>query len=149
MAVENLAQHEADVLLAMEKHRVHDNALIFPARGGRAETELQSPNGRNQFLLYVGRGYAEYRNVSMHNRTGENVVLARLDIGGPAHRNPDDEEIPCPHLHLYSEVDGYKWAIPLPPECFTPASDPYRTLDEFMSYCNITRPPRIQRGLFP
>ena len=149
MADGNLAQNVADALLAMEKHRVHEDALIFPARGGRAEAELQSPNGRNKFRLYVGRGYAEYRNVSMHNRTGENVVLARLDIGGPTHRNPDDEEIPCPHLHLYSEVDGYKWAIPLPPERFTLASDPYRTLDEFMSYCNITRPPRIQRGLFP
>ncbi|MFW9280162.1 DUF6978 family protein [Glaesserella parasuis] len=26
--------------------------------------------------------------------------MVRLDIEGPPHRNPDGEEIICPHIHL-------------------------------------------------
>jgi hypothetical protein len=36
----------------------------------------------------------------------------RLDLDGPPHRNPDDEEIPWPHLHVYREGYGDKWASP-------------------------------------
>jgi hypothetical protein len=36
------------------------------------------------------------------------VVLVRLDLGGAPHRNPFDEEIGVPHLHLYREGFGDK-----------------------------------------
>jgi hypothetical protein len=37
----------------------------------------------------------------------------RLDLDGPPHRNPDDQEIPCPHLHIYRA--GYGDSGPSPP----------------------------------
>ena len=33
-------------------------------------------------------------------------------------------------------------------EQFSKISDLWRTLDDFMEFCNITQPPRIERGLF-
>jgi hypothetical protein len=72
----------------------------------------------------------------------------RLDIDGPPHRNPDGEEIPCPHLHIYREGLGDKWAIPAPSDRYTNTSDLFTTCDAFMQHCNITVPPNIQKGLF-
>jgi hypothetical protein len=63
-------------------------------------------------------------------------------------RNPDDGEIPCPHLHLYREGNGDRWATPLPAERFSDAGDPWLLLLEFMQFVNATVPPDIRRGLF-
>jgi hypothetical protein len=77
------------------------------------------------------------------------VVFVRLDLGGPPHRNPDDEEIPCPRLHVYREGYDDKWAIRLPPDRFSNINNLSITLDDFMTYCNIAQPPFVDRGLFP
>ena len=76
------------------------------------------------------------------------IVLVRLDFGGQPHRNPDDTEIGSPHLHLYREGYGDKWAFPIPSERFSDINDLGKTLDDFMHYCNITQPPRIRMGLW-
>ena len=74
--------------------------------------------------------------------------MARLDFGGAPHRNPDDQEIECPHLHIYREGYGVRWAMPLPVGDFTDASDPWMLLIEFMKFVNITVPPDVRKGLF-
>jgi hypothetical protein len=76
------------------------------------------------------------------------VVLVRLNFGGAPHRNPDGEEIDSPHLHLYREGFGDKWAIPVPGDVFGDVTDQWRTLQDFMQYCNIAEIPLIRRGLF-
>ena len=76
------------------------------------------------------------------------VILARLDFGGAPHRNPDGEEIACPHLHLYREGYGDRWASPPPADRFAPGADPWDALQEFMRFCNVSRPPELERGLF-
>ncbi|HEY7442131.1 MAG TPA: hypothetical protein VH701_06920 [Vicinamibacterales bacterium] len=40
--------------------------------------------------------------VAMEKHKADDTVY---EYGAP-HRNPDDEEIPCPHLHLYREGYG-------------------------------------------
>jgi len=84
----------------------------------------------------------------MQNRGRQVVVLVRLDLGGAPHRNPDDEEIPVPHLHLYREGYGDKWAVPVPADRFSNLADIWVTLEEFMRFCSVTQPPYIERGLF-
>jgi len=76
------------------------------------------------------------------------VVLVRLDFGGHPHRNPDGEEILSPHLHIYKEGYGDKWAIPVPTDRFPNMDDLWKTLEDFMRFCNITEPPFIEKGLF-
>ncbi len=73
------------------------------------------------------------------------IILARLDLGGPPHRNPDGQEILCPHLHLHREGYGDKWAYPLPVD-FTNPNDAWLILNEFMDYCNIVDKPDIRRN---
>lgn len=146
MAELNLTQAEADALIAMEKHRVNEDRSDFPMGGQSLALPLQSPAKREHFLLDLNRGRIDLLKVKMQNRARQVVVLVRLDLGGAPHRNPDDEEISAPHLHVYREGYGDKWAVPA--DRFTATTDCWATLEDFMRFCNITQPPRIERGLF-
>lgn len=148
MAEINLTQAEADALIAMEKHRASEDWFDFPMGGQSVVLPLQSLDRREQFLLDLSRGGIDLLKVKMQNWGRQVVVLVRLDLGGAPHRNPDDEEIPVPHLHVYREGYGDKWAVPVPADHFSNLSDVWVTLEEFMRFCNITQPPRIERGLF-
>jgi hypothetical protein len=109
---------------------------------------LQSADKRDQFLLDLSRGRTDLLKVKMQYRARQVVVLVRLDLGGAPHRNPDDEEIGVPHLHLYREGFGDKWAMLLPAETFRNPTDVWTTFEDFLRFCNIIRPPHVERGLF-
>ena len=148
MADINLTQAEADALIAMEKHRANKERTEFPKGGQSISLPLQSADKREQFLLDLSRGRIDLLKIKMQNRARQVIVLVRLDLGGAPHRNPDGEEIRVPHLHVYREGYGDKWAQHVPSDRFTGTGDIWRTLQEFMQFCNITEPPRIDRGLF-
>ena len=148
MADINLTQADADALLAMEKHKVDDSEHEYPSLGGGIRIPLQSPDKREFFFLDVSRGQIKLTKGTYQNRARGVTVLARLDFGGAPHRNPDDKEIECPHLHLYREGYGDRWAVPLPTGRFSDTADPWLLLLEFMQFVNITVPPDIRKGLF-
>jgi len=148
MATMDLTQGEAEALMVMEKHRANDDCCYFPMGGQNLVLPLHSPDKREHFLLDVSVGRIDLLKVKMQNRGRQVVVLVRLDLGGPPHRNPDDEEIPSPHLHVYREGYGDKWAQPIPPDRFPRIDDSPGTLEDFMQFCNIREPPRIERTLF-
>ena len=148
MADVNLTQAEADALIEMEKHRVNDDQTNFPMGGESAVVPLQSVDRREQFLLDLSRASINLSKVKMQTRGRKVVVLVRLDLGGAPHRNPDGEEIPVPHLHLYREGYGDKWAVAIPTDGFRAVGDVWTTFEEFLQYCNVTRLPNVERGLF-
>jgi hypothetical protein len=147
MAEINLTQAEANALIAMEKHASGDTRYSYPLPGELISALLASADKREQFFLDVRRGRIDLLKVTHQNRGRAVVVLVRLDLGGPSHRNPDGEEVSCPHLHVYREGFGDKWAVPAPPGKFPDTSDRWRTLQDFMSYCNVTKPPVIDKVL--
>lgn len=100
MADINLTQEDADALLAMEKHKADDAVYEYPSLGGGIRVSLLSPDKREAFFLDVTRSQIKLTKGTYQNRARGVAILARLDFGGAPHRNPDDEEIPCPHLHL-------------------------------------------------
>lgn len=144
----NLTQTEADLLIEMEKYRVDDALWNYPSLGGSITIPLFSGDKRENFLLDISRGKIDLLKGTYQNRSRQVVVLVRLDFGGQPHRNPDGNEIPSPHLHVYREGYGDKWATPIPVERFPNIGDLWQTLQDFLNYCNIIQPPIIQRGLF-
>jgi hypothetical protein len=148
MAEINLTQSEADLLLALEKHRVDEQQWDYPGLGGQIRIPLISADKREDFFLDIERGSINLAKGKYQNRARHVVILARLDFGGSPHQNPDGEIIPCPHLHLYREGFGDKWAFAIPPDKFSNPTDPWQALQDFMRYCNITQPPLIRQGLF-
>lgn len=148
MSSPELSQTEADALLAMEKIRSEDEIHEFPEQGGSIRLPLTCKEKREQFMLDVTRGRIELKKASFQNRSRQTIILVRLDIFGAPHRNPDGEEVPCPHIHLYREGFADKWAAPIDPLIFTNVDSQWDTLMEFMEFCKIVDPPKIQAGLF-
>jgi hypothetical protein len=112
MADINLTQAEADALIKMEKRGVDDKKWLFPSPGERIAIPLVSVDKRENFILDVTRGQIRLTKATYQERARQAIILMRLDLDGPPHRNPDDEEIPWPHLHVYREGYGDKWASP-------------------------------------
>lgn len=148
MADLDITQAEADALIAMEKHCVDNKDCLFPEPGGRLAIALTSPDKRENFMLDITRAQIKLTKATYQNRARQAIILMRLDIDGPPHRNPDDQEIPCPHLHIYREGYGDKWASPAPVDRYPNVQDLFSTFEAFMQHCNITEPPRIDKGLF-
>jgi len=144
----DISQAEADVLMGMNKIRQDDENHRYPDPGESLRIPLLSENGREEFMLDIARGKIALTKGTFQNRARQVIVLVRLDLGGSPHRNPDDGEIPCPHLHIFMAGYADKWAYPLPENDFTNPLDQEKTLDDFMRYCNITNPPFINRRLF-
>lgn len=109
MADDALAHTDADALLRMEKVPASADTFHFPDLAGWVEVPLASRDEREQFSLDINR-----KRISLttgYQACGQKVVvLARLDFAAP-HRNPDGSEVGVPHLHLYREGYGDKWAV--------------------------------------
>lgn len=142
-----LTQHEADALLELEKHYQGEERFFFPGLGGAIRIPLYSTDRREEFSLDITRGRIVLEKNTFQSRARKAVILARLDLGGPPHRNPDGEEIACPHLHLYREGYGDKWARILP-DAFVGVDDPWQLLAMFMDFCKVVTKPPIERELF-
>jgi len=148
MADIEITQAEADILIAMEKHFVDDKVWTFPAMGERIALALASLDKRENFMLDVTRAQIKLTKAAYQNRVRQAIVLMRLDIDGPPHRNPDGSEITCPHLHIYREGFGDKWAIAAPIDRYPDTLDLVSTCESFLEHCNIIGPSRMQKGLF-
>jgi hypothetical protein len=144
----DLTQSEADQLMTMPKRPRTDEIQMFPVLGGKLIIELESIDKSEDFLLDVTRSRIDFSRITYQNRGRAVVVLKRLDLDGAPHRNPDDQVIPCPHLHTYREGYGDKWAEPVSNGKFTNLADLSLTLAEFMTECNVVESPSIQTGLF-
>ena len=136
VGVAHLSQTEADTLLAMRKRPVTDEDVAYPSLGGKISVELVSLDGRENFTLDIGRSYVKLTRATFQTRARSTIILARLDLDGAPHTNPDGTELACPHLHLYREGFG-EWAYPVSPHVFTGSEDRRRTLHQFLTYCAI------------
>lgn len=148
MAEINLTQGEADNLIAMEKHRIDDRDWLFPGPNDRMVIPLTSLDKREAFVLDVRRAQIKLTKATYQNRARGTIILMRLDLDGSPHRNPDGEEIPCPHLHIYREGFADKWAMAAPADIYPNTLELFSTCEAFMRHCNVTNPPNIVKGLF-
>ena len=149
MAEQNLKQHEADALIAMEKRRLDATRHDFGGNVSKLSVDLQSLDGREAFVLDLWKGSLSIGKRKHQVRGHKTIILVRLDLGGAPHRNPDGVAVPCPHVHRYREGWGNKWAEPIDPAVFTDPADATRTLAEFLAYCRVTEPPIIEMGMLP
>lgn len=147
MPTKPITQAEADRLLGLPKGRVDAKAWNYPSLGARIAIPLTSTDKREKFWLDVVRSRIDLTKGTYQNRARKTVVLARLDFGAKPHRNPDGQPVMSPHLHLYREGYGDKWAVEVPSDDLpTNTEDPWTMLKDFMDFCNVVDRPIIQRG---
>jgi len=146
MADDALTQSDAEALLRMDKVPAAQDAVHFPDLGGRIEVPLVSSDERERFSLDINRKRIALT-TTYQARGRQIVVLARIDFAAP-HRNPDGSEVGVPHLHLYREGYGDKWAVDIPEGLLSKPDDSWQVLHDFMRYCGVVEQPNIVRGLF-
>jgi hypothetical protein len=143
-----LSQQEADALLVMSKHRVSDEAYEYPGLSGSIVIPLRSDDRREEFLLDIHRSRVDVAKGTYGNRARVSIVLASLHFGYRPHTNPDGVEISSPHMHVYREGYGIKFAYSLDPTLFPNPDDRWQLLHDFMRFVHITTAPEIVRGFF-
>ena len=143
-----LTQAEADALIAMEKFKTDDTRWNYPGAGQQLSVPLVSSDRREIFALDITRSRIKLTKSTHQNRARHAIVLLRLDLDGPPHRNPDGMEIPCPHLHVYREGYGYKWAETAPAYLCQQGDNAFAACVAFMAYCNIVVAPSFDVRLF-
>lgn len=142
-----LTQSEADALMKMLKEVTDRPPILFPCMGTAIALHLRSDDRKEEFLVDINRkGQIRVSKCTYQERYAHVEILLRLDIDGPPHQNPDGETIPCPHLHVFREGFGTKYAVPLP-TAFSDPTDLVQTLKEFLKFCNVRHVPTIQRSL--
>ncbi len=139
-----LTQAKANKLIKIEKHRQNNKKWDYPNAGGSLRIPLLSID-EEEFILDIWKGKISLK-YKYQTRFRKTIILIRLDIGGSPHRNPDGEEITSNHIHVYRENYNDKWAYPISIEQFRKIEDVFQTLEHFMKYCNVTKPPLITQN---
>ena len=152
-----LAQAEANALLQMPKAFIDAAPLDFSRTQPLSyERALLSLDRREEFLFDFERGRRNRARLKYQTRGREVVILARLDLDGPAHRNPPDsphrpgQRLPCPHFHVYTE--NFEDRIAYAPADvhglnLRDAANGLFCLEDFLRYCAVQPIPQIQQTL--
>ena len=154
----SLLQDEADRLLQMEKEFVDSSPIEFTTLEPMdCERELRSLDRREAFLLTLERGGSRNRaRLKYQTRARRIIVLARLELNGPRHRNPPDspykpgEWLSRTHLHLYREGYEDQIAYELRDAPGWPNGvwlEGIPALERFMRFCAIMQWPTIQTSM--
>jgi Family of unknown function (DUF6978) len=139
-----LTQAEADQLMQMAKHFVRPPGSISIPPGADDTYELADSSDRERFLLDVWRGTLRLTKLKFQDRAQTVVILARLDVDGAPHTNPDGQRLSGTHLHLFREGYDDRWAYPADAGAFTLLNDPGKTFQDFCAFCKIESPPPVQ-----
>lgn len=155
-----ITQQDADFFFEMEKFPEEDKKYQFPNSGGKLILPFISADNRENFLFDISRGSIKITKAKYQNRVRKSFVLRRLDYDSPAHLNPETEtipldilepykgkEIPSPHMHLYVEGFGERWAVPADLFLNLDNKDIYEIMTEFFKYCNVKKMPDVTKTL--
>ena len=114
---------------------------------------LQSLDRREQFFLTIERGRRKQIRLKYQTRARKVVVLARMDLNGPAHRNPPEspyrpnERLDGTHIHLYREnfEDRIAFLIgDVSGLSVRNLANAVMCLEDFLRFCGINKWPDIQ-----
>lgn len=143
-----MQQSLADHLIHMEKYVASQTEILLPPSGS-INLDLTDSKKIEKFKIDIRRARIDLKKGTNQMRTRQTIILLRLDFGGAPHRNPDGQEINCPHLHFYKEGYEDRWAYSLSEKGFPSIKNFERTVEDFLIYCNVANIPPINTGLFP
>ena len=148
-------QTEADRLFSLDKAFVSNQTLLFSLAMPFEQThDIISRDQRETFLLDLERGDKKRARLKFQTRAHKTIVLARIDIDGKPHRNPEtsphrpNERFTDVHIHIYRE--GFGDRIAYRPEDIPGFTAPNNKVDDvgwllaFFDFCRILDRPDIQ-----
>lgn len=117
-----LTQKEVDDLISIRERSLAEVPVIFSVFG-RVKVALCDMSVNIDFQLGMRRTRPNVKKGTNQTRLRQTIVLLGLDYRGALHWNPDGEETPCPHIHIYQSRCKGKWALPISNRGFKNSSD--------------------------
>jgi len=135
-----LTQSEADRLVKMKKI-IESELVVIPAPGDRLNINAHSEDGKEHFAIDIYRGRIDIKKCNMQNIYRKTIPLMSLHIvhENYKHINPDGTVVVGPHLHIYKENYGTRFAIP-----YNVVDNLPENVVKFFKECNIINIPYIQ-----
>ncbi|WP_332238926.1 DUF6978 family protein [Sporolactobacillus sp. KGMB 08714] len=137
-----LTEKEAQELIRALKyfHRKMQN-YILPDPGKRDQLDLISDDGKNEFKVDLNQGKIEPKFTFQLRLNHANLILVRVDVGGPTHENPDHKKVQGPHIHIYKQYKSRedRWAYPLPKNLFVLSDDYVLTFINFLEFVHVNK----------
>jgi len=127
-----LTQMEANELISMKKKFENKKQTVLNESFEEC-FNLISENKQEHFVLDMKQGKIDLKKIKYQNRFDEVIPLVRFESKG-IHENPDGTIIKGPHIHIYKEGYGDKFAVPSP---FNNPEDVLESIKQFCKYCNI------------
>lgn len=132
----------------MPKFTAGTDPVRLPDLGGSIHMPFVGQDKREEFVVSFTRSSISLVKRNHHLRGRRVIGLARLDLDGPGHRNPDGVEVGPRHLHVYREGFGLKYAFDIPAGVFNDLDDAFVTLEDFLGYCRVMTAPPLRPSLF-
>lgn len=131
-----ITQAKADEYLKVKKKFLFQPRLNLNQPFKVTETLVSDEHG-DIFKIDLRQGKIELSMVNLNHRANDCIVLCRLDIDDRTHKNPDGKRIIEPHIHLYKEGFGSKFAFPAKDYGFIDFQNPLSNIKKFLDFCNI------------
>lgn len=129
----------------MEKYLdVDENGIIWPDRGKKISIDCFSTDDKEQFEITINTSRIKVEKITYQQLYCDKTILFRIDYDGPRHQNPNGEYVGCPHIHIYKEGYGDKWAYPLSEYIDCKDDDILILFKKFLAYINVKCIPNIK-----
>lgn len=144
-----ITQEEFELLHQIEKYLdIGEVGIEWPKKGKNLAVPCYSKDNRESFEITINRGKIEVRKINYQQLYSQDKsILFRIDNIGPRHQNPDGNYIDCPHIHIYKEGYGDKWAYSLNEIIGIVTENPIELFEAFLKYINVTDTPHIEYQL--
>lgn len=143
-----MTQDEYDYLMLQEKTFEDKNTIIEISPAPIKWTkEIKCKTSNNKFLLDFYRGSFELAKFTANKRFRQTIVMLRYDNGG-RHTNPDGEVFEGPHVHLYKEGYGDKFAFPVSKIKINESDSMETRFKKILHFCNIIDCPYLEVPMF-
>lgn len=140
-----LSDEEFNELLEEKKVFIEKDNIIINVNNDKIVRNIKSVNDNNEFILNIRRGKIELSKMNFQTREKEtNTIMLRLDLAsGGRHFNPDGKLVLCPHIHIYKDGYGDKWAYELDDKLFSNIESKTQVLQDFLKMFNVEEIPLI------
>ncbi len=140
-----LTQEEFNYIITLKKEFKENDQITLQSKWSRDIVAIET---RDMFILDYYIGTIALTKFTYNKRYRKTIAILRFDSSG-RHTNPDGQVFDGPHVHIYRENYGAKWAFPVSKIGINNGMiEKASVLERFLQYCNVVNYPKIQPILF-
>ncbi len=142
-----LTQFEYEYTMSLQKEFEDGITPLLLGPGPvRWTRQLFSLETREEFILDYHKGNIAIEKFVVNHRYRQSIILLRYCHTG-RHTNPDGVTLVGPHIHMYREGYGDKFAFPAADMGINISDDIQVIFRKVLQLCNIQNPPTINFNL--